>query len=455
MESNPTEVKRNESALEDRSEKNFTRANVMAREDKIRLVDSDEESGLDLFCYNRCSNEDDPFIQQCRGLVFHGENLLLKAFAYTPEYSQADTELLEKIFSSNFREWTFYKSYEGALLRMFFFSGKWFISTHRKLNAYRSKWSSRDSFGTLFERALEVEESSNPEFKKRVVQPPTAVDNGSGVWQTVPTLSILERFQNSLDKNKQYMFLLRNTTENRIVCDAPTSSPLLFHVGTYENGSLNMTENINLSYPQRINFLNIDELLDFVAKQDYHHLQGVIGFGANCRQVKILNDTYLELFRARGNEPSVKFRYLQVRMNKKLTDLLYKLYPNMAEEFDEYEKIIYSIAERILKDYLQRFINKRFVTVPREDFAIIRECHDWHLQDRANHRISLNKVITVLNKQPATNLNAMIRRFKIDSSNKSDVPPREYKGSRNNSPAINPVVAPISLLKRIPAPKLN
>ena len=35
----------------------FSRANILAAENKIRLVDTDEETGLDLFCYNRCSNE--------------------------------------------------------------------------------------------------------------------------------------------------------------------------------------------------------------------------------------------------------------------------------------------------------------------------------------------------------------------------------------------------------------
>ena len=64
----------------------FSRANIVAQESKIRLVDSDEETGLDLFCYNRCFNDEDNFVKQCRGLVYHGDTLVLKAFSYTDEY---------------------------------------------------------------------------------------------------------------------------------------------------------------------------------------------------------------------------------------------------------------------------------------------------------------------------------------------------------------------------------
>jgi hypothetical protein len=444
------ENKRNESST-DRSECSdanasqtlFTRANVVAQESKIRLVDSDEETGLDLFCYNRCSNEEDDFVKQCRGLVFHGDTLVMKAFSYTTEYSHDDPTLPE-VFS-DLPNWSFFTAYEGALLRLFYFSGRWFLSTHRKLNAFRSKWASRESFGTLFKRALENEMVRSPDFASRL---------GEGE-------NVLDRFQSSLDKSKQYMFLLRNCSDNRIVCSPPAEGePLIFHVGTFlgnDHRILSMAENIGLSYPERHEFFSLDDLVNFVQTEvDPKRVQGVVCFGTQNRQVKVLHPSYMEMFRARGNEPSVKFRYLQVRMNRKMVDMLYQLYPDLAPTFDDYENTIYDIARSIYRSYVQRFIKRNYVTVPKEEYLVINECHSWHLSDRENNRVNLDRVIQMLNKQPPTNLNHMIRRFKIEQAKKQATLPRTVRGSRNNSPAITGMAGPEPLvLKRLLPPKLQ
>jgi len=49
--------------------------------------------------------------------------------------------------------------------------------------------------------------------------------------------------------------------------------------------------------------------------------------------------------------------------------------------------------------------------MPPEEYAIMRECHSWHIEDRANHHISWSKVIDIMNQQPANKLNKMIRRY--------------------------------------------
>lgn len=439
------ENKRNESTP-DRSEFSgaqasqtmFTRANIVAQESKIRLVDSDEETGLDLFCYNRCSNDEDDFVKQCRGLVFHGDDLVMKAFSYTDEYSHTETETLNRLFA-NFSEWSFYTAYEGALLRLFHFGGRWFLSTHRKLNAFRSKWASRESFGTLFKRALEHEVAVNPVFAARL-------DAGAGE-------SILERFQSTLDKDMQYMFLLRNCSDNRIVCRPPEGGePLILHVGTIIRDTISMTESAGLAYPERHNFHNLDEMVHYIETDvDPNVRQGIVCFGPNNRQLKVLHSQYAEMFRARGNEPSIKFRYLQVRMNKRLVDMLYRLYPDLTATFDDYENTIYDVARSIYRAYVQRFIKKHYVTVPKEEYQVINECHAWHLTDRENNRINLDRVIQMLNKQPPTNLNHMIRRFKIEQAKKQTTVPRTVSGSRNNSATNSPAVGPEpTVLKRLP-----
>ena len=129
-------------------------------------------------------------------------------------------------------------------------------------------------------------------------------------------------------------------------------------------------------------------------------------------QYKVVNKEYLDLFNVRGNEPSIKFRYLQVRMNEETVNNLYSLYPTMTHLFEDYENALYAIAQTIYNSYVDRFIKKKWVTVAAEEFNVIRECHSFHEQDRKQNRISIKKVIEILNEQSPTSLNKMIRRFK-------------------------------------------
>jgi hypothetical protein len=145
----------------------------------------------------------------------------------------------------------------------------------------------------------------------------------------------------------------------------------------------------------------------------YTETQGVIAFDiSNNRQVKVVHKDYQTLFNARGNEPSIKFRYLQVRQTK-VQDMLFHLYPEMANVFDDYEKCLYNISNNIYKAYVDRFIKKQYVTVDKEEFNVIKECHSWHLSDRTCNRVNINKIVDVLNKQSPTSLNRMIHRFKL------------------------------------------
>jgi hypothetical protein len=354
----------------------------------------------------------------------------MNAFPYTIEYTVENTDRISASITSVFDQCSFYDSHEGALIRVFFFSGRWYTSTHRKLNAFRSKWASRESFGTCFKKALDSEVNSNEKLKKVIP------DGDEG---------LLERFQSTLDKNNQYMFLVRHTEDNRIVSEAPIR-PTLYHVGTFIKGELSLNDDINIPYPTKHQFKNLDELNIYVKGVDIRNLQGVICFSPDNKQYKIVNQEYQDLFRSRGNEPSIKFRYLQVRMNRRLSAMLYHLYPKWEVKFDEIENIIWDIARSIYNAYVQRFIKKRFVTVPTEEFKVIRECHKWHEVDRTSNRISINKVVDVLNSQTPTSLNRMIRRFRnektLETQNKAVVKQRIRSNtvSSASSPSLSAII---------------
>lgn len=382
----------------------ITRDTLTALGNRVKLSDEDKEAGLELYCYVKCDNSDNELLQRCRGIVFHGDEVILQSFPYTVEMNNTEVDRINDLFSTDLTKFSFYDSHEGALIRVFNYSGKWYVSTHRKLNAFRSKWSSYDSFGVIFGESLYSEAQNNPELH-------TALGDYSRE-------SILPQFFRLLNPEKQYMFLVRNTKDNRIVC-SPPERPMLYHVGTFVNKRLVLEETLPVPYPKALPITSVDELMEYVASVDIYKLQGVIVFSDDNKQYKIMNSMYQHLFNVRGNEPSVKFRYLQIRMNRKMTDMLYSLYPENAHLFDEYENNLYDIARFIYDSYVNRYIHKNFVSVPKEEYSIMNECHSWHIQDRKTNKVKLEKVLEVMNTRSAVVLNRMIRRL-MESRNSTE-----------------------------------
>ena len=388
--------------IPDMSSLELSRKNIELVSNFVRLVDSDKENELDLFCYLNCKKDDPEFLKNCRGLVFNKDKLILNSFPYTMEYTEDDNDELSSSLKDVFGECLFYNSYEGCLIRIFNFNNKWYISTNKKFDAFRSKWASKQSYGHFFREALKQQFLSNERLKSNIDL--TLLNDNLD--------NIIDVFCTVLDKDKQYMFLLLNNSENRIVCSEPTV-PTVYHVGTFVNNVLNMSEDIYIPYPEKLEFKDLEEIYDYVDSIDYNIMQGVIIFAPNNKQIKILNKRYADYYSVRGNEPSIKFRYLQVRMDSKNNNLIKKLYPNSVKDFEDYENLIYDACKNIYEAYVDRFIKKLYVTVPVEEFNVIKEAHTWYLQDRKTHKITYDKIIEILNKQTPTNINKIIKRLKM------------------------------------------
>ncbi len=374
----------------------FSREFIESLQPNVKKVDSDGD--VDLFCYTTCDNNDPTCIKSCRGIVFNKDELVLKAYSYNPYYTSDDFAFLDKTYP-DLSNCLFFDSYEGTLIRVFFINGKWYISTHRRLDAFKSKWASRVSYGECLSRSLEHEYATSVPFKNRIDQSP--LEN---------TASVLDKFISTLDINHQYMFLIQNNGDNRIVCAAP-EYPQTFHVGTFSRNkeSVDLSIDVNLPYPQRRVFDTMDDVMEYVENTDPTKIQGLIMF-TPTEQIKIFNRTYKYYYDLRGNEASIKYRYLQLRMDREKLADFQSIYPNYQRYFDLYENVIYDIVVNIFNAYVKRFIHKEHIAMPSEEYSIMRECHSWHISDRARNHISINKVMNVFNKQSASKINRMIRR---------------------------------------------
>ncbi len=119
-----------------------TKETITSQGNNVRLVDSDPDNKLDLYCYVRCQNSSDKNIKSCRGVVVYDDNVLLQTYGYTSEYTVEDKENLQNSLP-NIKDVIVHEAHEGVLIRVFNVNQKWYVTTHRKFDAFRSKWGSK------------------------------------------------------------------------------------------------------------------------------------------------------------------------------------------------------------------------------------------------------------------------------------------------------------------------
>lgn len=386
---------------------------------------SDTLDGLSIVCYSRdydMNHNSDERIQKCRGLVYDESGKLIShAFGYTPMFTLADKswavepcedspdfkdvsegfvylpEHLKKYMKEN--KCKIYPSIEGCLVRVFNHNGKWYTTTHRKLDAFKSYWGCRTSFGEMFFNCLETARQTQPDFAEKFAD----------------SENLLESFYTTLNPEHQYVFLVSSCSENRIVCHPPARQYAI-HVATFKNGE--EVQDTVLGIPSQTPISHLDDfsdVVDYICSLDPFVYQGVVVFLPNGRQFKICSPQYTSFYNLRGNEASVMFRYLQVRT--KYMNEFVSLYPEYSERFQHYEDMILKIGQKILETYKARFVRQLFLKTSPEEFAVMSTAHTNFKNSCANkakQNVSLEHILEILNSQPATNINKMIRKLVAD-----------------------------------------
>ena len=121
------------------------------------------------------------------------------------EVVSAETDMDTYFTPESVEKGRFYDHHEGALIRVYWASGAWQVSTQKKIDAFRSRWGSSQSYGDLWAKAVdEVVDQVSGEDKENV-------DPGSELPRN-PLLTLFKR----LNQKKQYLFLVRNNADNRL-----------------------------------------------------------------------------------------------------------------------------------------------------------------------------------------------------------------------------------------------
>jgi hypothetical protein len=368
------------------------------------IKEMDTRDNLKLYHYTECNDESPEFVKECRGVVWDGEKIVMKTFGYSPEYvfESDNVEHVHKLQQvlGDIGKCKFFVSEEGSLVRLFNYNSQWILSTHKKLDAYNSKWSSNENFGEIFEKSLYNEYVGNTKFAEFV---------GTGLSKPKTVFEFLTK---KLDTERSYLFFLKNTIFNRIVCKA-TDDYQLYLAGSFnrEGEDFTVSHELPISISQELYFDNYVDIIKYSELCDYEKCQGVLIVRDGKTLVKLLNQRYYDYFNIRGNEPNITFRYLQLRNEADKIEMFMDLYPEHEKLFETCEMNLDEISRRIHNCYINRFVKKEYSVVPPDQYQIIKECHSWHLSDRDNNKVSLSKVKNVLDNYPVKHVYKILKNY--------------------------------------------
>ena len=360
---------------------------------EIRVIDSNRD--LELYSYHHCTNETPQEVRQCRGFIYskNKEHLIVSNFGYTQNYT-FDINMNMTSFlgdeSDWASQWMFYYSMEGTLLRLFYYQDRWHLTTNKKLDAYRSRWSSRLSFGELMEMAISK-------------------------TLHIPFSSFVEK----LEPEYLYLFLLRPNHNTRIVCHVNQKMDKVLFLGRSELGEFKFQSSNEISHilpelarPTLLPIENWNDFQTYMNSLDVMEYQGIlVTHKETSDQIKFIHPKYAFLSEIRGNNSNLRYRYLELRQDSEKLKLLYYLYPRHTDIFDSLEETIVHLSRILYQFYVSRYMKNQFITLPREEYRIIKKCHEYYLQNKQMNRIFSKKILEIMNEEPPLHLYKMIRRF--------------------------------------------
>jgi len=389
----------------------------------MSIIVTNELEGLKVYHYENCNNDSEDDLKAVRGIIKSNQTVCCKSFGFTPEILSSDTEGLEKhvlsVLNDKNEKYTFFESHEGSLLRLWYDSinNKWRLSTHRKIDAFYSKWGSNTTYGEMFTSILHSDKNQNNFISKQSWADDENSDDENGNISK-QNQDIFDVFTSTCEKHLVYVFLIRNTDNNRVVVRGYTE-PKMFCLGTF-NSKTNFSysppsKKFTYQYPPLYNFTTLDNCIQDISNVDIFKLQGYTLITQNGKMIKIVNPTYDEYFKCRNNVPNIEFRYIECRNDPHNLSLLKECYPEYTSTFNDVETILSSITTNVYKKYLTRYIYKNVALLPPPQLNILKNLHTRFINKeftRISHEIVSNTIKSLSVKE----LYYLIKNYKINKT---------------------------------------
>jgi len=337
----------------------------------LRIVDQREN----LSCVHYISYDVPEYDEQVmsvigavRGVIVDNDTgkVVCRSYPWTPEHVSYGLEKIPQDYDA-------FCAVEGTVLRVFWNQTKqeWLVSTHRRIDAAESRWG-QARFKELFEE--------------------------------------LKTFDyNDLNKDLAYMFL-ESHPNNRFLYEVDT--PQLMLITAFNKSTLEWErpELEGVQYP--VKFASAGETVELETPERFDNVGFIlVNKTGEPKPVKLMSPNYGVLKQVRGNEPSLRARYIQLRGTPE-SAILSHWFNEQSQVFANVEKDTERLVTNLYNLYVNHFIRKNITKLPKEDFVVLQRCHGWHREDPSKNRINPGIVRKMLNDTPPLYVGRMLKRLR-------------------------------------------
>lgn len=333
---------------------NYLRVNNLVTFDQVKAhletepyhfrLKVDEAVYPSLYCV--CATEKSPsnekWMRECNGLIVEKETnkIVCYTFDKMEDMPEGTVNPVMDATTSHLE-----LSIEGTLMRVYYYGGRWMLSTKKCVNAAKARWLSKRSFQELFEEVFPVD--------------------------------AFER----LDVDCCYSFVLCHP-ENNMVVQYPTAQ--IFHISTRHMDTMQEMEvDIGIQKVPRQEVVGGDlSILTGLATTSDLSYEGYVLVDGQYHRQKFVSKIYEKAREVWGNTNYRFFRYLELRkIGEEAVEEYLRFFPHDKTSFAEHEVQFISLCQHVLDVYIKKNVEKKG-TVPFYLKRLIFDIHGEFLKTR-------------------------------------------------------------------------
>jgi len=309
-------------------------------------------------------------LNNCNGIILEAPEfdscvpqLIAYSFPVISDYNNA----YEENVKNNWDKYDVESMIDGAIIRLYYYEGKWCLSTIKKIDANRTSWEGKDSFQTLFNEAAA----------------------NCGLDYTV------------LNKEYCYTFVLCHPNNHMIVS---YDTKMIYHVNTTQVKEDNIIEYVNhdigIKQCNRYENLTFEQFNEIINKEldkpiTVNQTIGLILTNKETgAKIKVDTRCYKEARDLKGNVPNIKYRVIRLLLEEKF-NLDSERIIKFCQYYPQYKKDVDHVNERVNKLTTRLFgiYKSNGYEIPMNhndlmEFHFITELHFKFLE--TNHRSNFN-----------------------------------------------------------------
>ena len=316
--------------------------------------------------------KDSPFIEECRGIILEKESnrVVSMAFRHRLEFDYEDADIDLAKYGLEWNHVQIEKSVEGTQLRLYYYDGKWRVSTCRCLDAGKAHWQSNKSFYDLFQEAVKEEQFDLTKLSHDFCH-----------------VLILQHPENQIVVSYQKPSLVHLTSRDLSQQGYPEVD--------YDLG-LNLPAIIYNSYSDFSTFLEKLNDESDLSKEGY-----ILKDLRSEKRLKIMTPYYREAKELRGNVTpnNLIYHYLELKQENNVKRYL-EIFPKEGYSFRKLENKLDDMVSHIHRQYCDKFVNK---TLKMKDLIFcfrpfIYEINGFYLANRSK-KMTKKRVSEFLSKK--------------------------------------------------------